>query len=181
MGIWQLGDEGFAADRVARLENALARAFPDRRDRAGLVVRRYDIYLNSGAEADAAAWGAAMGSVGVFGAGGTPGLDEERIWRTPKCGRDRMHSGWFDPGDLTNNNPPLTIELDVTVFGQNYTVNAAHSPELNLSRLGLSRRLQESPAFAVMVQHATDKANARLIERISASLATNAAPAPGGN
>lgn len=167
VGITQLGDTAFAADRVARLENALAQAFPGHTGEP-LVVRRYDIFLNRGAEADAAAWGAAMGSVGVFGASGTPGNNAPQIWRRPKCGPDRMHSGWFDQSDLTNNRPPITIDIDVTVFGRDYVVNAARSPELDLDRLGVMH-LEESQAFSAMLQQTMDFADARLVAAVRAN------------
>jgi hypothetical protein len=88
-----------------------------------------------------------------------------------------MHSGWFDPADLTNNYPPITVDLDVSVFGRAYTINAAYSPDVDLTGAGMSRGgVQAMPAFTAMVQRAMDKANARLIEKMSASTPANAAP-----
>ncbi len=175
VGITQLGDAGFSPDRIARLENALAQAFPGQRSE--LIVRRYDIYLNRGAEADAASMSAAMGSVGLYGATGTPGNDAPQIWRRPKCGADRMHSGWFDSADLANNNPPITIDIAVSVFGRDYVVNAARSPELPLERLGVAQ-LNDSPAFQAMVQQAMMFANERLVAAIQSDQGATPTPQP---
>lgn len=169
VGITQLGSALFGTDRIPRLEKALSEAFPDRLADKALIIRRYDIFLNRGAEADSAAAAAAFGSVGIFGAGGTPGLKADHVWRRPKCGRDRMVNGWFDPADLTNNNPPLSVELDVTVFGQNYAFNTGHSPELPPERLGVDR-LEQSEAFGVIIQHLMSTVEARLVEKINGSV-----------
>lgn len=163
-GIHQLGDSSFGADRIARLENALVAAFPDRSQGATLLVRRYDVYLNAGAEADAVAMGAAMGSVGVFSGGGAPSTESPTLWRRPKCERERMLGGWFDSADLANNFPPISVDIEVNVFGRDYVVNAALSPEANL--MGEFRFMANSAATEATVQRAMDRANARLIEQI---------------
>ncbi len=168
-GITQLGDESFAADRIARLENALVEAFPGRS--GTIIVRRYDIYLNKEAESRAATWAAASASVGIYSSARMGDIKAQVVWRAPKCGRDRMPIGWFDPGDLTNNFPPLTVEIDVNVFGQDYSINAAQSTELDLNRLGVIA-LDFSPAFSAMVQSTMDKANSRLIKSIQANSPT---------
>jgi hypothetical protein len=168
VGISQLGDDGFAPDRLARLENALAKAFPYAAKGAALLVRRYDIYINRGAEADAVAMGAAMGSVGVFGVGGTPDANSLQVWRAPKCGQEKMAGGWFSTADLSNNTTPITVDIDVTVFGRSHVVNAALSPELPAKDfLAISTR-GASPALNALLQQAMDKANNRLIDAIDA-------------
>ena len=75
-----------------------------------------------------------------------------------------MHSGWFDPSDLTNNFPPITVEIDINVFGQDYSVNAANTSEMHIAYLGVGA----SPAFNAMLQTTMDKANSRLIKAIQA-------------
>ena len=170
VGISQLGDNGYAPDRLARLENALATAYPDTQKGSELIVRRYDIYINRGAEADAVAWGAAMGSVGVFGAGGTPGDNNPQIWRSPKCARERMAGGWFSTQDLTNNTTPITVDIDVTVFDRNQVVNAALSPSLQGTDFQVvSTGRATTPALDALLQQAMDKANKRLIAQIGAA------------
>lgn len=165
LGVTQLGDINFAADRIARLENALAEAFPGKS--GPLIVRRYDIYLNQEAEAKAVGWAAASASVGGYGAPGTPDMKSPNIWRAPKCGRDRMQSGWFDPSDLTNNYPPFTVEIDVNVFGQDYSVSAAESSEINIAYFAIMR-IVHSPLLHAMLQTTMDKGNSRLIKAIQA-------------
>jgi hypothetical protein len=168
LGIFQLGDSKFAADRIARLENALAEAFPGRS--GPLIVRRYDIYLNQGSEVTTGVWSAAIG--GALGAAAASGglvgsgdVNAPKVWRKPKCDRERMHSGWFDPNDLTSNYPPLTVELDVSVFGQDYSVNAAHSSEMVIQPYGV----MPSPVLEAILQTTMDKANARLVKAIQAN------------
>ena len=161
-GVLQLGDSVFAADRIARLENTLAEAFPGQP--SPLIVRRYDIYLNQEAESRALGWAAASGSVGIYSSPGMKDVKAPQVWRTPKCGRDRMHSGWFDPSDLTNNFPPITVEIDINVFGQDYSVTAANTSEMHIAYLGVGA----SPAFNAMLQTTMDKANSRLIKAIQA-------------
>lgn len=165
-GVLQLGDSVFAADRIARLENALAEAFPGKS--GPLIVRRYDIYLNQESESRAIGWAAASASVGLYSGQGMPDVRATQLWRAPKCGRDRMQSGWFDPSELSNNFPPITVEIDVNVFGQDYLINAANSSEMNIPYLGVGT----SPAFNAMLQSTMDKANSRLIKSIQANSPT---------
>ncbi|MGC3982683.1 MAG: hypothetical protein QM808_15650 [Steroidobacteraceae bacterium] len=175
MGITQLGYESFAPDRIARLDNALANAFPNRTG-TELVIRRYDLYVNRGQEEDSANMAAATGG-GVLVEMLKPSPTESssgdvNITRAPKCVHEKMTGGWFDKSDLTNNNQPITIELDVTVFGRSYLVNSAFSPETNAILPNLARLPPNHPqaqdAITATLQQAMSKAQARLIERISA-------------
>ena len=167
-GVLQLGDSVFAGDRIARLENALAEAFPGKS--GPLIVRRYDVYLNQEAESRALGWAAASASVGLYGGHGIPDVRATQLWRAPKCGRDRMQSGWFDPSELTNNFPPITVEIEANVFGQDYSINAATSSEMHIPYLGVGA----SPAFNAMLQSTMDKGNTRLIKAIQANAPTTA-------
>jgi hypothetical protein len=178
LGVTQMGDDAWARDRIARLEQALVDAFPGKAEGEVLSVRRYDIYVNRGAEADAQAWGAAMGSVGMFGVVGTPDTAAEKIWRAPKCAREKMAGGWFDPADLTGNAEPITVDIDVSVFGGDFVVNAAHSPELN-GRLFVEAAGTQPQALEAMFQKTMAKAHQRLVDMITAArpdLATIASP-----
>ncbi|GIU67575.1 hypothetical protein [Candidatus Phycosocius spiralis] len=161
-GVTQLGDSVFAADRIARLENALAEAFPGQA--GNLIIRRYDIYLNQEAESSALTWSVVTASFGLYGGYWMEDVKAPKIWRAPKCGRDRMHSGWFDPSELTNNFPPITVEIDVNIFGQDYSINAATSSEMKIAYPGV----RPSPAFNAMLQSTMDKGNSRLINAIRA-------------
>lgn len=84
-----------------------------------------------------------------------------------------MTHGWFDPRDLTNNMPPITIDIDVTVFGRQHVINAAHSPEVDFYRLNYTYGLESDypearAAMEATLQQAMAKAHARLIESIGA-------------
>ncbi|GIU65962.1 hypothetical protein PsB1_0116 [Candidatus Phycosocius spiralis] len=111
------------------------------------------------------ALGAAAASGGLVGSGD---VNAPTVWRKPRCDRERMHSGWFDPSDLTSNYPPVTVELDVSVFGQNYSINAAHSSEIVIETYGVIP-MQKSPVFNAILQTTMDKANARLVKAIQAN------------
>ena len=161
LGITRLGDAMYAPDRIARLENALAEAFPDRAPGSNLVVRRYDVFFNRGAEASTQTMGVAV--MGPLGAGAQPNYDNGRQWREPRCSRERMAGGWFDPVDLTNNYAPITIDLDVTVFGRDYAINAAVSPEVDLTTPG------GTLAREAVIQQAMHRIEDRLIAAINAS------------
>jgi hypothetical protein len=167
VGVFQLGDSTFAADRVARLENSIARANPGRTGE--LIVRRYDIYLNRSQEEDAASLSGAMASRGIFGVGGRVDYDDEQIWREPKCQRHRMSGGWFSPEDLSNNYPPITIEIEVTAYGQVISVNAAMSPPVNPSSIVVyfpAVLTQTAPSFEAFLQLAMDRAHDRVVEAV---------------
>jgi hypothetical protein len=167
IGIMQLGDSQFAKDRLARLERALLDAFPNEQP-SDLIIRRYDLYANHGQEV----WSATL-SMGIGGAiGGAIAAsqgpqDGPEIKRKPKCEAENMKGGWFDKADLTSNAAPFVIDLDVTVFGKPYKINAARSPELDLTYPGRDE-LQHSPATAAMLQWTMTKAHERLVAAIRA-------------
>lgn len=161
LGVTRLGEAMYAPDRIARLENALADAFPDRAPGSTLVVRRYDVYFNRGAEASTQTTGVAV--MGPLGAGARPNYDSGRQWREPRCSRERMAGGWFDPADLTNNYAPITIDLDVTVFERAHVINVALSPEVDLTTPG------GTLAREAIVQRAMYRLQDRLVAAINAA------------
>jgi hypothetical protein len=169
-GIVQLGDNGFASDRIARLENALSAAFPG--ERGNLVVRRYDLYLNRGAETDRETRQMSMG-VNTIVVTREPPLDytAQALWRRPKCDADRMLAGWFDSSDLTNNYPPIVAEIDVSVLGVDVRIGTAFSPDMDpqIIAVFVPGMFTTSPVFETMLQRAMNSANARVTEAISAS------------
>jgi hypothetical protein len=191
MGVDRLGDEAFAADRIARMEAALGSAFSDRLSGSTIIVRRYDIYLNHTAESNSANLNAAFGG-GLLAAAIAPypNADSPQVTRVARCGRDRMQHGWFDQSDLSNNNPPVTVDLDVTVLGGDYAVNSALSPEVDFFSLGYGYGRETRPeahgALEATVQHAMAKAEARLVAQVAANqsplvpqpAAADAMPAP---
>lgn len=173
LGVGQLGDTAYAADRIARLENALAAAFPNPPGGATVIVRRYDIYLNHSQETNSETMNAAFGG-GVIAAAiaPMPNAAAPQITRRPRCERERMRGGWFDATDLTNNFPPVTVEIEANVFGQDYAVNSAYSPEINLLALSAEYAGAEPSvrrATEAVLQRAMDKANTRLVDVIRAA------------
>lgn len=173
IGILRLGDTLYAPDRIARLENAIAAAFPNRLEGATLVVRRYDIHLNHSAESNAQNVSAAMGG-GLLTAAIAPTPSAGAPTRAPRCERDRMLAGWYETSDLTNNFPPIVVEIDATVFGQDIAINSATSPEVNLFGLAIMNpsHMEGAPLRAAVeasVQRAQERANARFIERLAAA------------
>lgn len=74
-----------------------------------------------------------------------------------------MTGGWFDPADLTNGNAPMTIEIEVSLDGQTYSVNSAYSPSEDYFIISKSSGdpLDFEPVSAVMA-----KAHTLLIEKM---------------
>jgi hypothetical protein len=94
-----------------------------------------------------------------------PDSEAVQITRRPRCERERMRGGWFDPSDLTNNTPPVTVDLDVTVFGQDVAI----SPDVDFLQLGFFNENEPSikRAQEATLQRAMAHAHARLVEGIT--------------
>jgi len=118
------------------------------------------IHLNSAADAwrDAQTSGYIGGGFTGFEASNLAG-NEGRI--PPKCSRDEMKAGWFDPVDLTNNFSPLIVDLAVEVNGKTYEVYTAYSPDTEL------RYKFRKPIFQQHVHAAREKAYSLLMEQIN--------------
>lgn len=172
LGVTQFGHSRVAADRLIRLENQMAAALPDAPAGSPLVVRRYDIYLNAGAEAHAANMNLAFGAAGIPSAFSAPDQKAPEIWRKPRCNRDKMEKGWFDSADLVDNGPPVVVEIDVSVLGKDYEVNASTSPALYGALFNVNRNGANWAAIEAVLQTAMDKANQRLLAAISGQAQT---------
>ena len=118
------------------------------------------IHLNSAADAwrDAQTSGFIGGGFSGFEAANLAG-SSGRI--TPKCSRDEMKAGWFDPADLTNNYSPLIVDLAANVNGKTYEIYTAYSPGTEL--LYKFRK----PIFQQHVRAAREKAYLLLMEQVN--------------
>lgn len=85
-----------------------------------LIVKRYAVYMNEGAQMTASAIGAGVG--GAIGGALAP----KRLG--PKCSRDKMSAGWFDPSEVTTKKPPIIAEVTVQFRGKDYSARAAYTP-----------------------------------------------------
>jgi len=132
---------------------------PFQEENVDLQVIHEKILLNSAADA----WRDAQMS-GYVG-GGFTGFEAANLagsqgGPTPKCSRDEMKAGWFDPADLTNNYSPLIVDLSVEVSGEIYEVYTAYSPDREL------RYKFREPIFEQHVKAARRKAYSLLSEQI---------------
>ena len=123
-------------------------------------IIREKVYLNSAADAwrDAQTSGYIGGGFTGFEAANLAG-SSGRI--TPKCSREEMKAGWFDPADLTNNYSPLIVDLAATVNGKTYEVYTAYSPDTEL------RYKFRKPIFQQHVSAAREKAYLLLMEQVN--------------
>lgn len=171
VGINQLGDDRFGADRLARLEAAIVAAFPERSRGETLTVRDYAIYRNANEEAVAAAYGAAAGATGLYSlARPVPGQNEEAVWREPRCEAERTWAGWYPAEDLTNNLPPFTAQIDATVFGEDVKVHAGRSPSISDRVIAAGEQERLNPA-ELDVQSVMTAANRRFVQTLRERLA----------
>jgi hypothetical protein len=109
-------------DKLGRLERDLFEAFGEKIEGATVTVRKYAGFSNRAAETGNQAVGIALASVGVFGGGQIPANLK------PKCSKEEMNGGWFDPADLNGNVSPVTQDISIELFGKIYSANFAISP-----------------------------------------------------
>lgn len=157
------GDNTVASDRSARLQRDLVEALGHDNAGSTLEVQRYDIYVNAEARITGQAWAVASASVGAYGAGGSPEPRSTNVQIRPKCDKDKMEGGWFDPADLTNNVSPITVEIAFLIDGKYFKTSAAYSPLIDLYSP------PSKDVLAAYVQDAMKKANARAAETVKAS------------
>ncbi|WP_371397598.1 hypothetical protein [Fretibacter rubidus] len=155
--VFKLGTDKVAPERVENLDKTVIAKVNQQPK-----VKYYNIYLNSAENMmDQATSGgfAASGQFDYYLGGSVFGED---ITLKPKCSRDEMTAGWFDPAELTNNISPLIIDLKVEYNGKDYSVYSVYSPDTELQyRYG-------KPEMTRNVNAAMDKAHKALIEKIRA-------------
>lgn len=128
LGIWscdyfitRLGDRGVTTDRMEILRSVLAEKFADRAVGQTVTVTHYAIYLNAGAKMAVMATNAGANAFG--------GTVRSIPVPHPRCERERTAAGWFDPGEITNQNLPLIGELRARVGNQEISVRHVMSPD----------------------------------------------------
>lgn len=126
-------------------------------------VKSYDIYLNSAEHMMRQATSSGLAASGQFDFYIGSSTSGKNITLKPKCSRDKMTAGWFDPVELTNNISPLIIDLKVEYNGKDYSVYSVYSPDTELQyRYG-------KPEMTRNVNAAMDKAHKALIAKIKAN------------
>ncbi len=128
LGIWscdyfitRLGDRGVTTDRMEILRSVLAEKFADGVVGQTITVTHYAIYLNAGAKMAVMATNAGANAFG--------GTVRSIPVPHPRCERERTVAGWFDPGEITNQNLPLIGELRARVGNQEISVRHVMSPD----------------------------------------------------
>jgi len=122
-GVIALPDWTFP-DKAARLERDLYAAFGDRLVGHTIEIVKYRSFVNGSANLTAFTAGAVQGATGVsIGSSSVPKT------LSPKCAREKMTGGWFDPADLKNSGRPYSMDVDIRVDGKTYSATFAVSPD----------------------------------------------------
>lgn len=153
-----LGRDKVASDRGLIFESDLSEALEGEK----AEIEKYNIYLNSAEHMmrQATSGGLATSRQFDYYLGGSS--SGEDITLKPKCSKDEMTAGWFDPADLTNNISPLIIDLQVEYAGKDYSVYSVYSPDTELQyRYG-------KPEMTRNVNAAMAKAQKALLAQIKA-------------
>jgi hypothetical protein len=114
--VYQLGENGAAADRLGKLQSALHDSLGDRLRGHEIVVRRYALYQNY------AAVGQAWSTVCSYGCRVDASANGAR------CPQSAMKGGWYAGSEVTGPMPPLIAEVELSVDGKAYSVRAVVSP-----------------------------------------------------
>lgn len=94
----------------------------------------------------------------------------------PRCEREKMTGGWFDPAELTNQNSPFIVEISVRIDGKPYSVRTVYSPAFQLSRSLINAGFPTGAKEAIAVGESLDKGVVALIAAIDAGLPEGVAP-----
>lgn len=150
-GVFRLGDERQSMDRMKRLRLAVIDAAGDKLSGKTLKVTRYVAHVNVATQFRTVAAGAALGGAVLASA-----ASAKRP--SPKCSRDKMAAGWFEPSELTNDNAPIIIEISASMDGHAYEIRSVYSTESKV-------------AFEKQLETAYDIANQKLIVAVQAGRA----------
>jgi hypothetical protein len=163
-GIQIFGDLGAGeqSPRLVRLREQIEGRIGDNLAGYELIVNRYQVSVYGGRSTEIAAISAALGGAGGAAIAGSV----SREGRSPRCSHEKMQAGWFDPADLEHPVSPIVVEIDATLEGITYHVDAAWSDV----RAFVNVKPSEPDERDRMMYAALDKANMRLIDRIEAAV-----------
>jgi hypothetical protein len=127
--ITNFGDGGQAGTkRVADLEALLATTAARFPVAPTIVLKKYNLLVNGNAREMAESWKAGVGPGLISGA-----IGEGKVHK-PKCAREKMAAGWFDPSEITNGNSPVVVEIALSVNGKPIAVRKVLSPAKELMK-----------------------------------------------
>lgn len=120
--VWQLSEDVGFGDRLGALREDLSQNLDP--GIGEVTITRYDVFLNRAAADYANAVGVAAAAHGGYSSGA--------VVQSPRCSRERMSVGWFDPAEATSSHSPLIVEIDATANGQSFTARSAYFPTIDL-------------------------------------------------
>lgn len=134
--IRRVGDEASVPTKMtllrSDLQSALGTTFPG----AVVTVQRYRIFLNMNA------WIRAVNH-------GFGGLTAD-VFQGSACDREHTTGGWYAGSEVTNDEPPLIIEIGATTAGKDYSVRIVYSPKMQLEPGGFGAPDQAAEFFAAL-------------------------------
>ena len=155
-GIIRMGDDSSSPARLAILQQDIEDNLGGRVANTTLTVTRYRMFLNRSRQMIAA-----TASKGLAGA-----------LMAPNCTRENTTAGWYDPGETTNFNSPIVVEIEARFQGRDYEARAVSSPAREIAGADGFRKADEAPTVYI----AMEKANLVLIARLRQSLSGNEPP-----
>lgn len=135
-GVQNIGDEGIykshtGSGRVDDLAAKLSSALSESGRHHSITLKRHRLTFNSASASLADSVGAGLGG-GVL----APAIADGKT-RRPKCSKEKMTAGWFDPAEISNNNTPFIIEIDMIVDERPISIRKVYSPTFELMKKGL--------------------------------------------
>lgn len=156
--VYRLSDKKLPYGRIEQLKRDLTNLLGPKLTNMTMTVSQYTIHVNDGVAQEnnrRAAGAAAIASLG----GGSVSYEREAAM-SPRCPREQMRYGWFDPSETTNMKPPLIADLVVSLNGQTYTVHKVISPDIDLT-------VRYSKTQAPYVSHIIAEVHKTLAEQIA--------------
>lgn len=155
--VTRLSDKKMPVGRIRQLTTDLNTTLIGLRPDDIVIVKHYAVYMNEGAQVAAHAVAVA-----------TRGILVGTAQSAPRCTRDKMTAGWFDPAEATTYRPPVIAEVTVNFRGKDYSARAAYSPAIGTGYYpGNPRQLGDRVALYAQV-------NRLIIDQIQRDIATGA-------
>lgn len=160
-GVRTIGDADMSPPPLEQMRASLAGSLGAALEGKELEVRRYHVEVNNAASLRGHMERAFAGLVTDVMAG-----------MGAKCSRDKMEAGWFDASEVTTDNSPIIVEMQVVVDGKTLDVRNVYSPTIKWEPRLWKPESRES------VNAALAAGNAKLAEALRGALG-RAEQAPG--
>ena len=124
-------------------------------------VTHYGVYYNAANKLRSQVSGSVGGLLGAL-------LTHGIASHASKCAPSQMRGGWYAGDELTNNLPPIVVEITVSMAGVQHSVRSVYSPDV------LLYGKMYKPAAAPYVKVAIAKADAALAKSLFDSQSSQA-------